>query len=437
MKNLVRILVGGAVLSGSALMLVPQDAQGYSLIGGSLGIAQRDHRLYNTFTASGANNNTTEDPNLPGYVGADLAIWKAGAEWGARPFGDGSGDPTQANLGDGGANFNFFWNGEASGIGGTNDNIHSPISGSSGGVLAYTETPISDGWRIRYYQSWSWQDGPGNVFSGIDLQGVACHELGHALGLGHSSVGGATMYPTISGTGTAQRSIATDDANGCKAIYGSLNSAMPQIDSLTGSLVPGGTVTINGSGFSSNMKVWLDSDIVDSGATGGQPFKIENLVGQNGGTQLTFTLPQTGWVTGSIHVKDATHNSHWALSEGHPFDAGGGGGGNTDTISLTASSFNPPVGSTITFFIGQGPVNGTYILYYSFTNTGTTINGHPFDIGPPDGQVGSGTLDATGAASFSRRVPNGAAGRTAYMEVYAEDSLANVFDSNMITISVP
>jgi hypothetical protein len=436
MKNILRLAVGGAVLTGSALLMTPDSAVGYSTIGGSLGTGQRDHRLYDTFTSSGANNNTTTIANMPGYVGAELAIWKGGAEWGARAFGDGSGDTTQSNLGDGGANFNFFWNGDANGIGGANDNIHSPISGSSGGVLAYTETPIADGWRIRYYQSWSWQDGPGTVSSGIDLQGVACHELGHALGLGHSTTGGATMYPSISGTGQAQRSIETDDKNGVKAVYGTLSASMPEITSVTGSLIPGGTVTINGSGFhATNNRIWLDSDVVNGGNSGGEPFIIDNQPSTNGGTKITLTLPGAGgYVAGSIHVKDGSHNNHWAVSEGHPFDVAGGPV--TDTILLIADNYFPPAGSQVTFTIGNAIPGATFILHYSFTNTGTTINGQPFDIGPPNGAVASGVINPAGGALITRTVPAGASGRTAYMEVQA-DWLGVTYDSNMITIVVP
>jgi len=434
MKNFLRLAIGGAVLTGSAMLMVPDSLVGYSVLGGSLGTGQRDHRLYNTFTASGANNNTTMIANMPGYDGAELAIWKAGAEWGARAFGDGSGDTTQSNLGDGGANLNFFWNGEASGIGGSNDNIHSPIAGSSGGVLAYCETPIADGWRIRYYQSWSWQDGPGSVSGGIDIQGVACHELGHALGLGHSTVGGATMYPSISGTGVVTRSIETDDKNGVKAVYGTISGSMAQITSVTGNLVPGGSVTVNGSGFhASDNKIWLDSDVVNGGNTGGTPFLINSLPSTNGGTKITFTLPANGYVAGSIHVKNATHDQHYAVSEGHPFDVAGGAG--TNSILLIASDYTPNAGSSITFTIGNAPPNSAWILHYSFLNTGTTINGHPFDIGPPRGQVGSGTTNGLGGASLTRTVPAGASGRTAYMEVQA-DSLGLTYDSNMITIVV-
>ncbi len=434
MKNLLRFTLGGAVLTGSVLLLAPNSAVGYSLLGQQLGIGQRDHRLFNNFTASGANNNTATIANMPAYDGAELAMWKAGAEWGARVFGDGTGDSTQTQLGDGLASFNFYWNGNASGIGGTNDNIHSEIPGSSGGVLAFTETPIDNGWRIRYYGTWSWQDGPGSVTSGIDLQGVACHELGHALGLGHSTVGGATMFPSISGTGQVTRSIETDDKNGAQANYGATNAAMPRINTVTGSLVPGGTVVITGSGFTADNKVWLDNDLIDGGNAGGEPFKIEGLASTGGGTQITFTLPASGYVGGSIHVKDGTNNDFWSLSEGHPFDALGGP--ITDTVSLTSTSLTPPVGSSVTFTISAAPGFSPYILHYAFTNTGTTINGQPFDIGPPDGTVSSGTTDILGGASVTRIVPVGGAGRTVYMETQV-DSGGVTYDSNMITLVVP
>jgi hypothetical protein len=52
------------------------------------------------------------------------------------------------------------------------------------------------------------------------IEGVMVHEAGHGLGLGHTSVSGATMYPSVSGCNNAPASIATDDANGCNALYG-------------------------------------------------------------------------------------------------------------------------------------------------------------------------------------------------------------------------
>ena len=206
-------LVPAAVAAACAAFLVQPTVQGYSLIGGSLGLGQRDVRVYNTFSDPQANDNTTIHSQFPGYDGAELAIWKGAIEWGSEPHGNGSGDPLQGELGSGDANFDPSWQGNATQIGGPDSNIHSPLSGSSGGVLAYCETPISNGWRIRYYEGWTWDDGPGNQ-SNWDLQSVATHEYGHAIGMGHSSVGGTTMYPSIGGGSEAQRSIDPDDIAG-------------------------------------------------------------------------------------------------------------------------------------------------------------------------------------------------------------------------------
>ena len=283
-------LLPAVALGGAAMLLGPAPtSEGYSLIGGSLSTSQRDVRIFNNFTDSTANNNQTADDQFPGHQGAAMAIWKAVVEWGSEAHGDGTGDPTQGSgLGSGGANFDAHFQGNTNGVGSTNNNIHSELSGSSGGVLAYCETPISDGWRIRYYSGWTWQDGPGSVFSGVDLQGVACHEYGHALGLGHSGVGGATMFPSISGTGTGQRSIAGDDQNGVKAIYGTKSSTKPVV---TGVTVAGSNVTITGSDFStSNNQVWFTNKNTTS--TGADPtVKVTGLASTGGGTQIVCPIP--------------------------------------------------------------------------------------------------------------------------------------------------
>ncbi len=103
-----------------------------------------------------------------------MAIWKGCIEWGSLHHGDGSSDSSQAFIGSGQANFDPSFQGQATSTGNSNNNIHSQISGSSGGVLAYCETPISDGWRIRYYENWNWGDGPDSVNGGqMDLQSLA------------------------------------------------------------------------------------------------------------------------------------------------------------------------------------------------------------------------------------------------------------------------
>lgn len=47
--------------------------------------------------------------------------------------------------------------------------------------------------------------------SEYDIDSIMVHEVGHVIGIGHSSVSGATMYPSISACNTAPRSLASDD----------------------------------------------------------------------------------------------------------------------------------------------------------------------------------------------------------------------------------
>ena len=44
-----------------------------------------------------------------------------------------------------------------------------------------------------------------------DVEGIMAHEVGHVIGIGHSNVAGATMYPTVSACNTANRTLASDD----------------------------------------------------------------------------------------------------------------------------------------------------------------------------------------------------------------------------------
>jgi hypothetical protein len=44
-----------------------------------------------------------------------------------------------------------------------------------------------------------------------DIDGIMAHEVGHVIGIGHSNVSGATMYPSVSACNTGNRTLASDD----------------------------------------------------------------------------------------------------------------------------------------------------------------------------------------------------------------------------------
>ncbi len=334
-----KILLPATALGAAALLFGTETSVAFTTIGGSLSQLQRDVRVFNNFSKPAANNNTTITADWPGYDGAELAIWKGCGEWSSELHGGtGAGDPLQS-VGSGGANFDISWQGNANGIGGTNSNIHSQIGGNGGGVLAFCETPISDGWRIRYYENWNWQDGPGSNGS-IDLQGVACHEYGHALGLGHTNVGGATMFPSISGSGVAARSIEADDIAGVQFVYGVKSGSKPFINNV---LVSAGNVTVNGSNFSaSNNEVWF----TQAGAGGtGTPIKVTGVT--SNGSQITVAIPGTAG-PGDVQVRN-NGTAHSNLSNAYPIDPNSGPSCGVTTYCAAKLSSNlcvPSIGST-------------------------------------------------------------------------------------------
>ncbi|KAG2722022.1 hypothetical protein I3760_02G110300 [Carya illinoinensis] len=83
----------------------------------------------------------------------------------------------------------------------------------TGGTLAHAFAPRDGRFHYDVDEPWSMGATPG----AYDLETVALHEIGHLLGLGHSSFRGEIMEPRISLGVT--KGLHADDIAGIKALY--------------------------------------------------------------------------------------------------------------------------------------------------------------------------------------------------------------------------
>ncbi len=292
-----------ALIVATAVVAAPGIILAYTTLGQSLGVSaggngyQRDLRVWNNALDPSANPAGATDPAFPDASGAALAAWKGAKAWAS--------DTSTAAR-----NFDFDWQGSATASNPDDNTISFGNTGCSGGTLAYTETPVDNGWRILVCESsWVWYGGTGTP-SGtqIDLRGVLTHELGHALGLGHSQTvncptAGCTTSPSmcafVCGNGSSQRVIRADDQAGLQAVYGAVPLTKPVITGLGGSFATGGTLLISGAHFAGTVNVKFTART--STNTGTIPGVVANVPTSAGGTSVAVTIPAAA-VSGNVLV---------------------------------------------------------------------------------------------------------------------------------------
>jgi hypothetical protein len=146
-----------------------------------------------------------------------------------------------------------------------------------------------------------WVAGPDLTVRSVDLFSVSLHELGHALGLGHSDTPGAVMYPYY----RRATALTQDDVNAILGLYAAAGTepagdppaaspvalviASPAAFPLTttaSSLAFSGTAT----GGTGEIQVTWSSDRTGAGvAQGGRTWTIPDLPLQLGGNLVTIT----------------------------------------------------------------------------------------------------------------------------------------------------
>ena len=109
-------------------------------------------------------------------------------------------------------------------------NFRDPIGACTGNCLAATFTGYFTGGTIFDADivtntSYNWtsqgEDPNGSGCSNeFYIEGVQVHEIGHGLGLGHTNVSGATMFPSVSSCNNGPATTAGDDEAAIRDLYG-------------------------------------------------------------------------------------------------------------------------------------------------------------------------------------------------------------------------
>jgi hypothetical protein len=158
----------------------------------------------------------TANLDLPGP--AALAAVRAGADtW-----------LLQANA------FRFAFAGTSTQTTNTNDQINLVLfrDAANGSAIATTYwwssgSRIIDADIVFWDGGFTFFAGTSGCSGGFYIEDIAAHEFGHALGLGHSAIAGATMYPSVSSCNTGNRTLDPDDIAGVRSLYPPLTPPTP------------------------------------------------------------------------------------------------------------------------------------------------------------------------------------------------------------------
>ena len=261
--------------------------------------------------------------------------------------------------------------------------------------------------------------GCGVVPNAAYIEDIAAHELGHALGLSHSSSSDATMYPSYSYCSSALRTLAADDINGAKALYPLVSNTAPSVTISSpgnnSSYATGALITFTGSasdtqdGLLTSALAWT-SNIDGSIGLGGSftrtlsagTHTIKATAVDSGGLntvrQVTVTVASSNTAP-SVSISSPTNSASYASGTAVSFS---GTASDTQDGSLTAalawtSNLDGAIGTGGSFT--RVLTAGTHTITAKATDSGGVTTQRQVSVTVNAASSGGGTLSARGRKS--------------------------------------
>ncbi len=187
---------------------------------------------------------------------------------------------------------------------------------------------VSYGGSIRFDPTWTWS--PTGATGRYDFEYVAIHEIGHELGLGHSSLLPAVMKPSVS-TGDKTPTLEMDDKVAAHSMY-------EDWQGVSGSA--------NDVAVGANGAVWIIGNTSRTGGYNIYKYSGSDWVqatGTEGATRIAVDPSGVPWIVaddGSIYQRSGANagSGSWQSVSGCAKDIGIGGDGSVWVIGCTAVS---------------------------------------------------------------------------------------------------
>jgi len=253
---------------------------------------------------------------------------------------------------------------------GVNAIFHNPAN-PGGGTLAVTYTfSIGSNFTACDMAFFGQNDFGPIVWNGVgdptpsqtDLAAVATHEFGHFIGLDHTPITTATMYEAYTDGSTGPRTLATDDINGARFIYG-FDPGIdpdPQIDAVdppTGPPAGGNTVSITGQNFTWETDTTLRIDGVALS---------QNFYSVDSTSRIVITS-MPAHAAGPVSITIENQLGSVTLASAYLY------GGLPPTLFSVIPAAGPVAGGNIVSLIGENFASDALVVFGSGFATGVTL----------------------------------------------------------------